>query len=138
MYDPSGFGFVDEASHARDLKNLRVVSILHYVAGVVTALGSLVFVTLIWLGARTMTTEASQAPASFGPIFVGLGSVALVLGWGTAGGLIHAGRCIASRRRRRWCLFVAALTTVWFPFGTLLGVSTLILLGKPNVREGKP
>jgi hypothetical protein len=134
MNDPSRFGVGDEPSRAADLKNLRVVGVLHYVAGALLALFSSLFIGCIWFGVRSMRTHVPGASSSFGPLVVGMGSVALVLGWTMAGMMVQAGRCIEARRSRRLCLIVAALSTGWFPFGSILGLFTLVLLTKPHVR----
>ena len=46
-----------------------------------------------------------------------------------------AGRFLAARRRRIFILVVAALNTIAFPFGTAIGVFTLIVLLRPTVED---
>jgi hypothetical protein len=49
-----------------------------------------------------------------------------------------AGRRIAGRQVYSFCLTVAALNCFYFPFGTALGILTLITLKRPSVRAAFP
>jgi hypothetical protein len=63
-----------------------------------------------------------------------MGSLALLLGWTMAALTAVAGRSLTRRRRYTFCLVIAGLLCLWMPFGTILGVFTLITLTKPPVR----
>jgi hypothetical protein len=41
---------------------------------------------------------------------------------------------LTRRRRYTFCLVIAGLLCLWMPFGTILGVFTLVTLTKPPVR----
>jgi hypothetical protein len=60
--------------------------------------------------------------------------VCVLGGWTLAGLLIYAGRCLARRTRRLFCLVAAGLGCLFFPLGTVLGVFTFIVLSRPTVR----
>lgn len=60
---------------------------------------------------------------------LGLASIA----YGAA--LVAAGAALARRRRFRFCRVMGWLACLFFPFGTLAGVMTLLLLRRPRVRE---
>ena len=45
-----------------------------------------------------------------------------------------AGRSLARHRRYTFCLVVAAILCLFVPFGTLLGVFTIIVLVRSTVR----
>jgi uncharacterized RDD family membrane protein YckC len=130
----------DETARAHDLKNLHLAVVLHYVAGALLALLSCVCFVLTRLAmaaamaSLVKTPSAQDATSSVLPILAAMGWVAVALGWTIACVLVHAGRSIDRRRRLRWCQAVAAVSTLCFPFGTGLGIFTLILLGKPHVR----
>jgi hypothetical protein len=55
------------------------------------------------------------------------------LAWGLAN--LISGFSIRVRKRRTFSLVVAGLNCLWMPFGTLLGVFTLIVLLRDSVRE---
>ena len=46
-----------------------------------------------------------------------------------------AGRFIALRRHRMFCLVIAGLICLWVPLGTALGVYTFVILTRPGVIE---
>jgi hypothetical protein len=49
-----------------------------------------------------------------------------------------AGRRIVERQAYSYCLTVAALNCFYFPFGTVIGILTLITLKRPSVRDAFP
>ncbi len=69
-----------------------------------------------------------------GTVFVVVGIAAILLGWIVALLLAIAGRKLATRRGRVFCIVVAALSCFSFPLGTALGVFTLIVLMRPSVQ----
>lgn len=76
-----------------------------------------------------------QTPALNGWLFLVLGALAILFGFALAGALVAAGRNIRARRRHSFCLWVAALVTFFFPFGTLLGFHAInVLTAEPNRR----
>jgi hypothetical protein len=59
----------------------------------------------------------------------------MAVAWTMAALLVVAGRNIAARRRRTFCLVVAGIVAILcMPFGTILGVLTLVVLLRPSVR----
>src|SRR5580658_6964373 len=125
-------------------KNLRLLTVFHYVVGVLVVLFSSLFIIHIVMGALMLTrggwpmpqTPGLQPPPRlFGVFMIVAGSVGVLLGWTMGVLTIVAGRSIEQRRRHLFCLIVAGLLCMWAPFGTALGVFTLIILTKPHVRE---
>jgi len=56
------------------------------------------------------------------------------LGWTLAVCMLIAGRNLAKRRHHTFCLVVAAISCIFMPFGTILGVLTIIVLMRPSVK----
>ena len=79
--------------------------------------------------------EFHQAPALNGWLFLVLGAAAIFLGVALTGALVVAGRSIRTRRRHAFCLWVAALATLFFPFGTLLGFHAINVLTTEGARR---
>ena len=48
--------------------------------------------------------------------------------------IVYAGRCIKRTQNWTYVIVMAALSCAFFPFGTALGVFTIIILSKPDVR----
>jgi hypothetical protein len=49
--------------------------------------------------------------------------------------MIIAGRLLQRQRGYNFCVFVAAVSCIQMPLGTVLGVFTLIVLLRPSVKE---
>jgi hypothetical protein len=49
--------------------------------------------------------------------------------------IAFAGRFLRRRTHRTFCLAVAAVSCLFTPFGTVLGVFTLIVLSREGVRQ---
>lgn len=70
-----------------------------------------------------------------GWIFVALALAMIVVGLTTAALTAFAGRSLAQRRRHTFCLVMAAVNCLFLPFGTVLGVFTIVALQKPEVKR---
>jgi hypothetical protein len=123
-----------------DITNLKTLAICHWVWGGMIALFSCFAIIYIIMGVvflnTTFPTNPGQTPPPpwFGWIFVGIGSVALLVGW-TVGGLnIWSG--FLMRRRRGWTLSIvtAALNCLSIPIGTTLAIFTFIVLTRSSVK----
>ena len=127
---------VSEAS-AQEIEYLRILSTFHYVVAGITALFSLFPVIHLMVGLAMVTgrMEGTDPDARmFGWIFVAFAGVFIVCGLTLAGYIAYSGRCLQRRRRHTLCMVVAALSCMMIPFGTVLGVFTLVMLTKPSVK----
>lgn len=121
-----------------DAEHLRLLSLCHYVFGALVAVGALfpgiyvVFGIFMITGADFFGEE--KPPAFFGWLMIGFGLLFLLLILAYAAALLWAGRSLAQRRGWTFCVVVAALSCTVMPFGTVLGVFTLIVLSRPSVR----
>ncbi len=122
---------------AQELDHLRLLSIFHYIVGGVTALLSLIPVIHLMVGLAMVTGKLEGADPEarlFGWFFVVFAGVFIACGMTLAGFIVYAGRCLQQRRRHMLCVVVAALSCMMMPFGTVLGVFTLVTLTKPSVK----
>jgi ABC-type polysaccharide/polyol phosphate export permease len=119
--------------------DVRLLSIFHYVLAGLSALFA--FVPLLYIGMGVLFSSGAMwknepipPPAFIGWIFIGLGSFffLLLVGWVVM--LIVAGKSLGRQRRWLYCMIVAGISCASFPFGTALGVFTLITLSKPDVK----
>ncbi|RII25328.1 MAG: hypothetical protein CXR31_14110 [Geobacter sp.] len=125
-----------------DSKNLDLLSTFHYVVAGITALFSCmpfihVFIGIATLTGKVITCDKNAGPpeALFGWLFIIMGSVFILLGWSLAVCMFIAGKKLKSRKSRMFCVVIAAIECMFMPFGTVLGVFTLILLNKDSVKE---
>lgn len=87
---------------------------------------------LIFFGG--MNAEGGGPPAAFGLLFVVIGGLFVVVGLTVASLVVLSGRYLSQRRRHTFCLVVAAVECMFVPFGTVLGVLTIVLLIQDEVK----
>jgi lysylphosphatidylglycerol synthetase-like protein (DUF2156 family) len=126
-----------------DRQHLRLLSIFHYIVGGIIAFFSLIFLGHFFIGISMITspesfpTESSGAPLpkEFGYLFAAIGGTMVLLGEALAISTIFSGRFL-SRHKKYWFSFViACILCVFTPFGTILGVFTIIVLSRQSVKE---
>jgi hypothetical protein len=54
--------------------------------------------------------------------------------WALAAAVFMAAWCLKNRRRYIFCLVVAGFECFFAPFGTVLGVFTILVLSRPSVK----
>jgi len=124
----------------QDEEHLRLLSIFHYVCAGMAALCGCIPIFHLLIGLVLMLKPASfgpakdQPPAWFGLIFVILASIIIFIGWTFAALLAFAGRSLSQRKRYTFCLVIAAIACFNVPFGTVLGIFTIIVLMRPSVK----
>jgi predicted membrane channel-forming protein YqfA (hemolysin III family) len=128
--------------NATDAQHLRLLSIFHYVLGGLTALLACFPLIHVGLGlAMLFSPEFFHAkpgeqapPQAIGWFFTCIGGFMFLVGQAMAVCTVLAGRFIA-RRKRYWFIFVmAGIECAFFPFGTVLGVFTIITLSRETVK----
>jgi hypothetical protein len=118
-------------------KNLDLLAIFHYIVGGITALFACIPFIHVALGLAMVfgAFDGHDAPPHWlGWIFVIIGGLVILSGWALAVAMIVAGRKLSQRRSRTFCIVVAALECMIMPFGTVLGVFTIIMLMKDSVK----
>ena len=129
----------------QDLEHLRLLSIFHYILGGIMACFACIPLIHVAMGLFLMfapaimeshshNPAANAPPAFLGLFFVILGGLFVLTGWTIAALTIFAGRNLARRRSHTFCFVVACILCLWIPFGTVLGVFTIIVLNRPTVK----
>jgi hypothetical protein len=131
-----------QAATAQDAAHLDLLGIFHYVVAGLSALFSLFPVIHLVIGLAMVTGHMGDMhkpgepdPALFGWFFVAVAVVIIAFGLAFSALLAYAGRCLRQRRRHTFCVVMAAISCAFMPFGTVLGIFTLIVLTKPTVRS---
>lgn len=126
-----------------DADQLRLLAIFHYVVGGLAALCSLFPVIHLVLGlifvlaVPRLTVQGQHSPpdpAFIGWIFIIVAGFIITLGLTLAALIVAAGRSLTGRKRYNFCLVIACVECVFMPFGTALGVCTIIVLNRPSVK----
>jgi hypothetical protein len=128
---------------SQDSEHLKLLSIFHYVVAAMTALFACIpfihfFMGLaLATGAFPDTDPEAQPVGIFIMIFAGL---FILAGWALAVLIAYAGRSLQTRRRYTYCLVMAGVECIFMPFGTVLGVFTIIVLMRDSVKPlfGRP
>ena len=123
-----------------DKKNLNLLSIFHYVVAGITALASCMPFVHVILGiamvAGKLKGDGNQAPPEFmGWIFIIMGGGFILAGWAIATCMFLVGKKLKHRESKTFCTVVAAIECIFMPFGTILGVFTLVMLNKDSVSQ---
>lgn len=126
-----------------NLGHLRLLSIFHFVYGGMVALFSLIWLIYVVLGVFMATSPDfvsskgphEAPPEAVGWIISGFGLVLIFIGWTVATLLVIAGRNLSRQRHHTYCMVIAAMACLFVPLGTVLGVFTLVVLTKPEVKE---
>jgi hypothetical protein len=125
----------------QDQENLELLSIFHYIIGGMAALFSffpiiyLILGTLFIVAPWRIQGSGNPPPTFLGWIFIVLGGSIMIVGFAFAVCVILAGRYINKRRHYIFCLVIASLNCLFMPFGTILGVFTIVILMRPSVKE---
>lgn len=123
-----------------DAENLKLLAVFHYVVGAIGFLFAclplihLAIGVALIAGPGVASRNGEPAPAIVGYMFVGLAVVFILIGWSMAVCTIISGRMLAKRRHRTFSFVMGAVLCAFMPFGTILGVFTLILLSKDSVK----
>lgn len=122
-------------------EHLKLLSIFHYVFAGVLALMACIPLIHVAFGLAMIFAprhhgggRGDMPPALFGWLFVLLGGAFILIGWVVAGLLAWAGRCLSRRSHYTYCFVMACVACAFMPFGTVLGVFTILVLSKPEVK----
>ncbi|MCE5268709.1 MAG: hypothetical protein LLG00_12575 [Planctomycetaceae bacterium] len=127
----------------QDAEHLRLLSIFHYIVAGLAALFACIPIVHLYIGLAMFLAPGSlehghkagpEALRLIGLLSAAIAGVLILLGWTFAVCVFVAGRNLARRRRYTFCLVMAGLLCMFMPFGTVLGVLTIIVLMRPSVK----
>ncbi len=125
----------------QDLEHLKLLSIFHYVVAGLMALVACFPVIHLAIGIAFLTGNmpepkgAAPPPKLFGIMFTLIPAIFIVTGWVMVIFVALAGRSLGQQRRYTFCLVVAGIECLFFPFGTILGVFTIVVLVRSSVSS---
>jgi hypothetical protein len=123
--------------------HLETLGVVHYVVAGFIALFALLPLLHVAMGLGIVTGAfpgpgpgvRDGFPPFFGWLFIALGLTFVCLGLALATAVGLAGTYLRQRRRWLYCVVVDAIACSIFPFGTILGVLSLVTLSQPEVRS---
>jgi hypothetical protein len=132
----------------QDEQYLKLLSIFHFVVAGITGLFACFPIFHLIVGVTMLAGGFDPAPKDenfpfqlFGLMFVLIPAFIILLGWALAVAIALTGYFLLKRRNYMFCLIVACVECIFMPFGTVLGVFTIIMLLRPAVKaifEGQP
>ncbi len=121
-----------------DREHLQILAVFHFVLGGFTALAACFPLIHLGIGLfmllKPEAFDRSPPPAFLAWLFIILAGGLILAGWFLALLFVLGGISLARRRRLLFCQIVAALACLMIPWGTLLGVFTLVVLSRPSVK----
>jgi len=126
-----------------DIRYLNLLVIFHIIVGAVAGLFSCLPLINLSMGLSLLSDIPKTAaqgdlfsPFALFPIMFILLPVGItVIGWMFAIAIALNGYYIKNRKWLTYCLVMGGVETILMPFGTVLGVFTIILLTKPNIKN---
>jgi len=85
--------------------------------------------------AASPTAKSAQAP----PVIVfriiaGVIGAIIICGWALGALTAYAGHCVKNRKHKLFIYVMAGINCIWIPYGTLLGIATILLFQWPEVQ----
>jgi hypothetical protein len=124
-----------------DTEQLQLLAIFHYVVAGVAALCSffpLLYSVmggfLLYAAQQPSPSNQKAPPAFLGWIFIAVGAVLFLTGLTMAICILIAARCLSGRKGYSFALVMGCIECLFVPFGTILGVFTIIVLSRQSVK----
>lgn len=131
---------------SEDESHLSGLAIGHYVVGGMMMLFACIplvhtfiglAVILGFEGMQKAIAEGSEGPPPewFGWMFFLIGAAFFLIGQAVSVSVILSGRFLKQRKRYWYSFVIACIACTFMPFGTVLGVLTIIVLSRPSVKS---
>jgi hypothetical protein len=124
-----------------DQQQLHLLGIFWYVFGALAGLCSCLPLVHVGMGIAMLTGNFPHRPdqpfpeKAFGGLIIVFASAFILLGWAFSACMIVTARFLHRHKHYTFCLVLAALLCMQAPFGTVLGVFTILVLARPSVQE---
>jgi len=123
----------------KDLQHVKHLSIFYYVVGGLIAFFSCFALIYLFMGVMFLAAPpppgGGPPPAAMGWFFIVFSAAAMLLGWAWAAALMVAGWFLGRCRHYVFCMVMGCSALLFQPFGTVLGVFTIIILIRPTVKK---
>jgi len=128
----------------QDVHQIKILAIFHFVVAGVAGLFACfpIFHLLMGISMLTGGFFPPDAPSDmpfpfslFGLMFTLIPAAMIFFGWAFAISLAISGYFLIKKQHYLFCMVMAGVSCVFTPFGTVLGVFTIIVLMRPSVKE---
>lgn len=124
---------------------LLLSSIFHYIIGFLLLLVSCLPLLYVLIGSLMVIAGfyppgkggAGETMPFFvvGGVFLTVGGILCTIGLILAICVLACARRLYKKRKYVYCLTIAAVECLFFPFGTIIGVLTIVLLANHDIKE---
>lgn len=125
-----------------DEEHLKLLSLGYMVSAGVTAFFSLFGLIYVAMGImislafpQAAADAGEEFPAAVGWVFAGIGLAIFLFMIALAAVKLWVALRIKRRKSRIFCMIVAGISCLGIPYGTLLGVLSFLVLGRPSVAR---
>lgn len=129
----------------QDAEHIKLLVIFHYIlAGVLAVIACIPIIHVLmgffmmYAASRASTAMPADDAAvmqSMSWVFVLVGCAVIITGWVFAFLVYLSGRYLSRRENHTFIFVIACICCLQFPFGTALGVFTIIVLQRPSVKR---
>lgn len=124
-----------------DAEHVRLLAIFHFVSAALAFVGvifsSLYFLLFQVVFSNPEIMQSQQGPPPAEMIMIFRWFTGLFVAWFLVSciGNLLSGMFLRARRHRTFSTVIAAINCLHIPLGTILGVFTLVVLGRESVRK---
>jgi hypothetical protein len=123
----------------QDEQHLHLLSIFHYILAGLSAVVSLFPLIHLALGIMMVTIPGHHGPGTPEPelvgwFFIGFAILFILFGLTFSGFVFATARFLSKRRHPMFCLVMAGIECLLVPYGTILGILTIIVLMRDSVN----
>jgi len=128
----------------QDMEHIKILSIFHFVVAGIAGLVACFPIIHLVVGISMLAGGFSSGEASsnsalpfalFGLMFTLIPLLIIFLGWAFAICLAISGYFLMNKRHYMFCLIMAGISCIFTPFGTVLGVFSIVVLTRPSVKQ---
>lgn len=123
----------------RDIENLKLLSVFHYVAAGLNGIGVLVSPMYIFIGFAFLSDDFGpqdeEMPEFMGWMFIIIGLGVCLMSLAMVILLIKSGNGLRHQRSYTLIFVMSVILCLSVPLGTILGIFTIIVLNRPSVRK---
>jgi hypothetical protein len=131
--------FQPQFAHAKDEQHLSQLSLGFKIYAGINAFFSCIPFIHLFIGIMMVTGRLDDGktppPAAFGWFFIVFASVFIIGGWALSICSFYAGRFLKEHRNYTFCFVMSCINCVMMPFGTVLGVFSILILTRDSVKN---
>lgn len=121
--------------------SFTILSVFHYIVGALSFLMSFIPIVYLIIGfvlvvaPGGMESGNREEEAMVGWVFLVVSTLIILVGLTVAVCTVLTGYYLTRRKKYNFCFAVSILECLFFPFGTALGIVTLIMLNKDESKQ---